>query len=70
MNGYLLGAAAVVWAASMWQLEIIYIGLSSGWEGFDFPFGIGDRLTFSMARDVFYTINLLAVILAVAGGAL
>ena len=57
--------AGILWMASLYQLEIIYIWMAEGRIVFEFPFYIW-TCSLPMARDIWYGVNALAFTLAVA----
>lgn len=65
---FLLMAAALLYLASLYQLEIVYIAISQHWPRFDMPFYIWSTENLSLARDIWYTVNAAAWILAGVGG--
>jgi hypothetical protein len=64
-----LTLAGILWMTSLYQLEILWIWLSNGKTTFEFPFFI---LTISiwMARDIWYAVNAISLILAIISGAI
>ena len=57
--------AGILWMASLYQLEIIYIWLGTGKTEFEFPFYIL-TCSLSMAWDIWYGVNALAFALVAA----
>jgi hypothetical protein len=64
----LLALGSALWVTSLYQLEIVYIGLTSGWNHFDMPFYLFS-LSFPVARDLWYLVNGISLLLVVIGGA-
>lgn len=60
--------AGILWIVSLYQLEICLIWVSQGKFTFEFPLFI---LTTSvwMARDIWYAVNAISLVLAVYSGA-
>lgn len=57
-----------LWLASLYQLEIIYIWITQDKTQFEFPFYIWVTST-AMARDIFYLVNGISLIVASYSGA-
>ena len=64
-----LAFACVLWMTSMYQLEIVFIGATSGWGHFDMPFYLFGPLSFAVARDIFYLVNAISLVTATWCGA-
>jgi hypothetical protein len=61
--------AGILWMTSLYQLEICLIWVSQGKFTFEFPLFIFTTSVW-MARDVWYVVNALSLIVAVYSGAI
>ena len=61
--------AGILWMTSLYQLEILWIWLSIGKTTFEFPFFMA-TINIWMARDIFYGVNALSLVLAIYSGAI
>lgn len=59
--------AGVLWMTSLYQLEIVTIWQCEGRTQFEFPFYIWTTNLW-VARDVWYAVNGLAILIAMASG--